>query len=226
MKAKFSLNKKNTRPFFSLLFILIIFLLLILLPGCGCGCKTGVTSGITVSRPPLVVGQGMEYATPHEAVKNCRDGDTILIMEGTYTFEKGLELFEKNNITILGREKVELVCTNMDDNVMWILTCNNIRIRNIKARHTNPTKEERCYGNVFALDSSTKVIIDDCEINGCGAIGVYASGCKDVLLRRNHIHNNSLWAVQHNGVGFLGEVDHIEDLRFLDNKIENNGRGK
>jgi hypothetical protein len=93
MKPKISISKKNLMPFLALLFILIIFLLLIVLPGCGCGCKNGATPWITVSRPPLVVGPGMEYAKPHEAFENCRDGDTILIMEGTYKFEKGLELF-------------------------------------------------------------------------------------------------------------------------------------
>ena len=220
---RYSKTHEIPKRLYFLLFSLVAVLSAIVTSGCGCGCTPGTTPDYISARAPLVVGPGMAYSTPQEAVDACRDGDTILIMDGTYTFEKGIELFEKNNIKIIGRDNVELVCTNMDDNVMWIVTCSNITIKNIKARHTDPTKDERCYGNVFAIDTSRIITIENCDINGCGAIGVYSMGGSKIMLRQNHIHNNSLWAVQHNGVGYLQAVDNMDDLYFEDNIIENNG---
>ena len=225
MKLK-NYNNKFVKKFSSIFFLLLIVILTIVISGCRCDCLNTSTPGIVTTKNLLVVGEGMDYKTPQEAVKDCQDGDSILIMEGAYEFDKAVELFEKNNVTITGRGNVELICNNMEDNVMWIVTCNNIEIKNIKARHTNPTKNERCYGNVFALDMSTDVTIEDCDINGCGAIGVYILGGGKILLRNNHIHNNSLWAVQLNGIGYLHEAENLEGLRFAGNVIENNGFGR
>lgn len=222
MKSLRHKKNKTGKKFLSLTSLTIVILFNLGTTGCGCGCKGAAATSPLNRRTPLLVGEGRQFATLQEAVKSCHDGDTILVMEGVYRFDKAVELWAKNQVTIIGKGKVELICDNMTDNVMWITSCRDIKIKNIKARHTNPTKDERCYGNVFALDNSDNVTIENCDINGCGAIGVYILGGSGILLRGNHIHNNSLWAVQFNGTGYLREIPDLEGLHFENNIIENN----
>jgi parallel beta-helix repeat protein len=123
----------------------------------------------------------------------------------------------------MGKGDVQLLCDNMDDNVCWITGCSSITIQGVHARHTNPTEDERCYGNVFGIDSSDDIKIINCEIHGCGAIGVYVYNSDNVELRDNHIHDNRFWAVQFEGEGLLSEDHQIEGLTLEGNTMERNG---
>ena len=143
--------------------------------------------------------------------------------EGIYEFEEAIYISEKKNIIVEGKGDVQLLCNNMDDNVFWIVSSRDVIVRNVRTRHTDPTEDERCYGNVFGIDSSDDIIIEDCEIDGCGAIGVYICVSDNVTLKNNHIHDNTIWAFQFDGVGFLEEVHTIAGLFLEGNLIENNG---
>jgi parallel beta-helix repeat protein len=86
-----------------------------------------------------------------------------------------------------------------------------------------PAEDERCYGNVFAIDSCDSVTIRDCDISGCGAIGVYTFNCGEIILMDNFIHDNTLWAVQHEGNDLLVEDSSIPGLTMKGNTLVNNG---
>jgi parallel beta-helix repeat protein len=193
---------------------IVVSLLVILIPFCRLGGKV------------LTVGKDSKYLSPHDAVSEAQNGDTVVITEGIYEFEKAISIFEKQDLTVKGKGDVRLICSNMEDNVFWIINSKNITVRGVRAKHANPTEDERCYGNVFGIDCSDDIIIEDCEIHGCGAIGVYIYISEDITLRNNYIHDNTIWAYQFDGVGFLKETSTIASLFLEGNTIENNGRRK
>ena len=171
----------------------------------------------------LTVGEGEQFATPQQAIDEVSDGDTILIRAGTYEFNESIELWGHTDIWILGEEGTRLVCDSEFDNVMWIVNCDRITVSGLTATHTEPTVDERCYGNVFGIDGCDDITIENCEINGCGAIGVYTNLVDGIVLRNNFFHDNTLWAVQHEGNDLLHEYHFLDGLTMEGNTILNNG---
>ena len=171
----------------------------------------------------LTVGEGEQFETPQQAIDDVSDGDTILIRAGTYKLNESIELWWHSDIWILGEEGSRLICNSQISNVMWIFNCDRITISGLCATHTEPTELESCTGNVFGIDGTDNVTIENCEINGCGAIGVYTFMADGIVLRNNFIHDNTFWAVQHEGNGLLVESHHIEGLIMEGNTILNNG---
>jgi parallel beta-helix repeat protein len=171
----------------------------------------------------LRVGEGEHFATPHEAVAVVTNGDTIVISGGTYRFSNAITLSDLEEVMVIGDGDVYLLCDNMEDTVFWISGCRTVAIRNVHARHTDPGEDERCYGNVFGIDTSDDIVIANCEIHGCGAIGVYAYNSNNVEIRDNHIHHNRFWAVQFEGVGLLSEDRSVAGLTMHGNTMEHNG---
>lgn len=171
----------------------------------------------------ILVGEGLDYPSPMEAFPDVRDGDTVLVAAGVYESDVSLELFGVRNVTLEGEEGATLVCSSMLENVMWIVYCDSVTVSGFTATHTQPSKEQRCCGNVFALDSSDGITIRDCEISGCGAIGVYTFNCGDVLLEDNFIHGNTRWAVQFEEEGLMREDSSIPGLTMEGNTLFNNG---
>jgi parallel beta-helix repeat protein len=172
----------------------------------------------------LFVGKTEQYTTIQDAVTAASDGDTIMIKEGQYECDRAVEFFDRHHIVMCGSGNVVLTCSNMDDNVFWIINSSDITIRNLTARHTDPPEDALCVGNVFGIDSSDDIVIENCDIQGCGAIGVYIWNSMNIVLRNNYIHDNTIWAVEFEGLGFLSDDQDIDGLTFDGNRIENNGR--
>ncbi len=179
----------------------------------------------------LTVGEGEQFATPHQAIEEVSDGDTIFIRAGIYEFNDSIELRGHNDIWILGEAgsrlisgvSTRLICNSRIDNVMWIINCDRITISSLCATHTEPTEDQRCYGNVFGIDGCNNITIENCEINGCGAIGVYTNLVDGIVLRNNFIHDNTICAVQYYGQNIMMETSHLEGLIMEGNTILNNG---
>jgi len=182
---------------------------------------TGITGATT-----LTVGEGEQFSTPQQAIDEVMDGDTILIRAGKYEFNDSIELWGHSDIWIFGEEGTRLICDSQVENVMWIINSDRITVSGISATHTEPADDERCYGNVFGIDGCDDITIENCEINGCGAIGVYTLLVDGIVLRNNFIHDNTLWAVQHEGNDLLLESHYIDGLTMEGNTILNNGGRK
>lgn len=107
----------------------------------------------------LTVGEGEQFATPQLAIDAVSDGDTIFIRAGIYEFNDSIELRGHNDIWILGEEGLilicnvssRLICNSRTGNVMWIINCDRITVSSLCASHTEPTEDQRCYGNDFRL---------------------------------------------------------------------------
>ena len=170
-------------------------------------------------------GEWLDFDTPTKAFENCQSGDSIFIRSGEYILEESLELWEKDNVVVTCEGHCKLVMNNQEDNVMWIVTCENVTIRNLHCTHTKPSEWEQCTGNVFALDMGQNITIENCDINGCGAIGVYIMGTNNVTLKNNFIHDNTLAAIEENGLGFGSDIQvtNSDNLTLIKNRYENNG---
>lgn len=173
---------------------------------------------------PLIVNvdTGAKYKTLKEAVDNVNEGDSLVIYPGKYVDSSFIDL-HKNYVKIVGIGKPQILCTSMKENVLWV-TGDHIIIKGIKASHVKPDFWANCTGNVFALDNANDIIIENCEINGCGRIGVYMFSATGVVLKNNWIHNNSLCAVQLDDLNlFVATDQYIEYVQFVRNRIHNNG---
>jgi parallel beta-helix repeat protein len=168
--------------------------------------------------------RNLTFDNLQEAVDVANPGDSIVLSEGTYTYDCDVWVM-KDSLIIQGVGKVELLCTSKEHNVMWI-SGERIIVRNIHARHSLPEEYAHCTGNVFGVDVCRNCIIENCDINGCGRIGVYIFASRGLVLRNNKIHNNSLCAVDADGILLNKASDeHTETVRFEKNRIWDNGPG-
>ncbi len=173
--------------------------------------------------------------TLQEAIGMAMPGDKILIAGGTYKTKKPIEITRKSNLTIEGQEDVWLLCDDVNVDVINITFSKNVKLVSLKARHKKPLKEYQCHGSVVNIANSSNIHIEGCELNGCGAIGVYASNSSKIIITKNYIHKNSFTAlylthstnvkITHNRImnnkSFIALID-IKYLEMYGNTIQNN----
>lgn len=162
------------------------------------------------------------------------NGDTVIFERGVYRTHSALVLREKTGVELRSSGRVEIVLDNLDDAVLEIQRCQNIRITGLRARHEKPNKEYQCEGAVIAVRDSQQIGISRCELNGCGAAGVYATSVKDLIIFDNKIFNNSfagVWVSDTTGHVYKNHLHHNasdfitygeSDIVLSANKIEKN----
>lgn len=158
----------------------------------------------------------------HQRIAEASNGDTVYIPEGIYKIDHALEI--NHDLHLIGIGNVEIICTNMDDNVI-ILWSGNVSLINIKARHEPPKNSEKitCMGNVIMVDHAETIYIERCELNGCGVVGVYENiHWEKLILKDNYIHSNSSCAIYYDGRK-VNEAFDCERIIFEGNTFENNG---
>lgn len=168
---------------------------------------------------------GAQFKTFKEAIDNCKDGDSIIVYPGKYIYSDEINL-RANYVSIVGVGKPQILCNSMEENVLWVLS-DHVVIKNLKLSHIKPNFWANCTGNVLALDGCDDVLVENCDINGCGRIGVYMFVATNVVLKKNWIHDNTLSAVQIDGVDLFTATDEYQGIiQFIGNKIEKNGSDK
>lgn len=158
------------------------------------------------------VSADMSTAELQNVIDASQSGDVIQFEPGRYEVAASLVIQEKSNLQFKGTAGVLLVCLNPTANVFDVIDSKKVLLRSLRMTHREPAATERCTGNVIFISGGDEITIRDCEINGCGAIGVYAFTARLSVIRC-HIHNNSLWPIT-----FCGT-----HLSLKKNRIENNG---
>ena len=175
----------------------------------------------------VYVGPTRNYQNLSEALEYWKVNTHIFVDEGVYTEDQEVEIWKSNNLIIEGLGHVELHCSALHKNVMWIISSDNIVIRNLHLKHFKPgnVRYQNCTGRVIALDNADQILIEDCDINGCGLIGVHDNlGNGKVHLKNNYIHFNSLAPFGDiDGNTWMHEVDDHPVFTFENNRVENNG---
>lgn len=156
--------------------------------------------------------------------------DSIVIKKGTYNIstdpDLGLEV-RANHISVIGENGV-FIYAGPNFDVLSIFAT-DVKIKNLYLAHTFATS---CDGSVIGIrKGSDDVLISNCDINGCGAIGItfdtITSESRYAILN-NQIHNNHICPFS---IGYDYKNRSVEELRnkgvkVYNNKIWNNGENK
>lgn len=91
------------------------------------------------------------------------------------------------NMTIQGN--AEIVIDDIYADVLSFEKCGQITLSSLTIGHTESYKQYQCEGAVTRFTSCDSVNIDNCNLYGCGAFGVYASSTKNLDVTNSKIYD-------------------------------------
>lgn len=199
---------------------------------CSCGITTKTKGNATPSKElnyadTLWIGENRQFQSldAYFSSEIAKDSVHIILEEGTYYTKEGI-WFNKNHLVIEGKGRVNLYCTDLYTNVMWV-TGSNVVVKNLHMKHFAPGSMEgqNCSGRVIGFDGAKHCVIQNCDLNGCGLAGLHDNlGNEDILIKDCYIHNNSVGAYTNiDGDIWQEAIDDHPVFRFENNRIENNG---
>lgn len=153
-------------------------------------------------------------AEVEEIYKRIEAGGTIKLKEMTYHLDRPLRIINKTNLTLDGSD-CTFIMNNKSEDVVYVEGSKNITLKNFKATHIEPDGPIGCTGSVIQIYSNEDVLIEQCELNGSGIIGVVAYETKNLKVANNYIYNNSQYGVLYNETS----------LEITGNTFEDNGMG-
>ena len=175
----------------------------------------------------VYIGNTREITSPFDYFEEERSNVYVVIDSGEYTNESGLWI-DGDNIIITGEDGVSLYCSELYENVMWVLG-NNIVIDNLHMMHLMPgdPEDQNCSGRVIGFDGADSVTVINCDLNGCGLAGLHDNlGNGVVFVEHNYIHNNSLGAYTDiDGNIWQEEIENHSVFKFSNNLFIDNGYG-
>ena len=182
-------------------FIPLVFTAIILLSA----CKT---------KPTASVDATFEKQLQEEFI-NAKEGDVIELPEGTFTLNRSLVLDKVKNITIRGKGKDKTILSfkGQKDGAEGLrITADGIVMEDfaildpkgdcIKVQDaTNVTFRRLRVGWLAVHDPKngsygtypvgcTNVLIEECEVFGSSDAGIYVGQSKNIIVRKNHVHDN------------------------------------
>ena len=141
-------------------------------------------------------------------------GGPITLEPLTYYLDNTIVIRESEFPFSLDGNGCAFVMRNKDANVFQILGANKVALRNFKATHIEPNGPIGCLGSVISVEEAASVLIENCELNGSGIIGVVAYDTENLRIINNYIYNNSNYGVLY---------DTLTTLEIIDNRFEDNG---
>jgi len=146
---------------------------------------------------------------------NAKEGDIIELPEGTFSLSRSLTLDKVKNVTIRGkgREKTILSFKGQKDGAEGLrITADGIVMEGftvmdskgdaIKVQDATNVEFKRIKVGWSSLHDSTNgsyglypvgctnVLVEDCEVSGASDAGVYVGQSKNIIVRKNHVHDN------------------------------------
>lgn len=171
------------------------------------GCISSRDSGDWPTPPP----QTLDIQALIDAAS---DESEVSIPFGEYTLLKGLQIKNKKNLTLTSRPGTRVLVIDTDADVISVENSEGTRIENMHLSHLQPLEEYNCHGAVVRVADSTGTGILNCELNGCGAVGVSAWNSNITLIRNCLIHHNTFNAFY---------FESCNDVTIQSNIVENNG---
>lgn len=161
-------------------------------------------------------GNSVEFEKQlQEKLVNAKEGDVIELPEGTYNISRPLILDGIKNVTIKGKgiDKTVLNFKGQIDGAEGLrITANGISLEDftlldakgdcIKLEDVMNVSIKRIKVGWTALHSTSNgsyglypvgcsnVLIEDCEVMGSSDAGVYVGQSKNIIVRRNKVHDN------------------------------------
>jgi len=141
-------------------------------------------------------------------------GSYLKLEAKEYRLNVPLRIEGKENITIDGNGAT-LIMNSLSENVIHITTSKNITLKNFKATHIEPSGPTGCTGNVIYMDDSDDILVEKCELNGSGIVGIAAYDIGNLRVMNNRIYENSEY-----GIIYIGP-----SIEMTNNVFENNTKG-
>lgn len=145
---------------------------------------------------------------------NIKSGSNLKLDKGIYELDYPIKIFAKKNITIDGNGAT-LIMRNMAEDVIYIKNSNNITLMNFKATHIEPKGPTGCTGNVIHIEGGANILIENCDLNGSGIVGIAAYNSKNLTVSNNFVHKNSEYGIIYQG----------PQIEIKGNVFENNTKG-
>ena len=163
-------------------------------------------------------------------------GQPIVIPDGTYFLDTGLEVTDRSDITISARNEARILVRDVYANVIGFTDCGSVRLSNLYLAHAVPLDEYECHGSVVYARDCESIRVSNCDLNGCGAIGLSVWSCGSVMVSETRIEDNSFNALYVHGLkeliitesiiqnnGNLMQIHECREIEMHGNLIRNNG---
>ncbi len=150
----------------------------------------------------------------HTSFSKIESGSNVKLKKGVYHLESRLEINSKENITIDGNGST-FIMKSLSDDVISIQDSKNITLKNFTATHIEPDGPVGCTGNVILISKGSNILIEKCELNGSGIVGVSAYETENLKIKDNYIHKNSQYGIIYQG----------PSVEITGNTFENNANG-
>ncbi len=141
-------------------------------------------------------------------IKGSGTGKTIL------SFKRQMEGAEGLKITATGVTLEDFAVVDTKGNAVKIQDANNVTFRRIKAGWNSLQNPNNGAYGLYPV-GCTSVLIEDCEVSGASDAGIYINQSKNIIIRKNHVHDNM--------VGI--EIENSTDADAYENLSENNSSG-
>lgn len=102
-------------------------------------------------------------------------------------YSEGYVISNVKNLTIEGEAEIRIDDSFAD--VLSFSSCENITLKGLTVGHTENAGNYDCDGSVLYLDSCNQVNIQDCNLYGCGSIGINAWGSNDITAQKTNIYD-------------------------------------
>jgi parallel beta-helix repeat protein len=175
-----------------------------------------------------------------EKFVNAKDGEVIELPEGEYHLNRSLILDGVKNITIKGKGKDKTILSFkgqkdgaeglritangvvMEDfaildpkgDCIKVQDATNVTMRRLKTGWTSLHDSKNGSYGTYPV-SCTNVLIEECEVFGSSDAGIYVGQSKNVVVRKNFVHDNVA------GI----EIENCIDADVYENLSENNTGG-
>ncbi|MBA3707726.1 MAG: right-handed parallel beta-helix repeat-containing protein [Planctomycetes bacterium] len=171
-----------------------------------------------------------------ELIDGANDDSIITVTRGRYVGPTSLLITQRAKLTLDCEIGTEILVDDVNQHVVAISASSAITIDGALLRHVKPLTEYQCHGNVVNVEGCTGVTISNCDINGCGAIGVSVEGCTGVAIVDSFVHENTFNAFylrSSSDIDILRDMItdnanimqayQVENLKLSDNEMSRNG---
>lgn len=142
-----------------------------------------------------------------EALLNAIGTDKKIVLTGTYynlsddikvdnpfveqnEYDSGYTIKNVSNMMICGNN-AQIVIDDIYADVLLFKNCEYIELKGISVGHIKSMPEYMCEGSVTTFYSCSNIYIEDCDLYGCGAFGIYAYDTKKITVSGGKIHDCS-----------------------------------
>ena len=175
------------------------------------GCQHGTSPGSTATG----VRQALPDAkvTLQSLIDKAKDGQAVTVPRARYVSDKGVLIEKRRRLRIVYEKGTQILAKDTYEDVIAVVGSADVRIENAFVSHVKPRQEYDCHGSVVRISDSKSVSIVNCDLNGCGAVGVYARDSSGVTISNCLVHHNTWNALYFDG---------CEEIEVVGNVIEDN----